>query len=464
MVRVSEIACWLTSVVVLGCGGVVDDGAAGAFADGSSTIAAGGAAASGASSTSSTSGSSSGGVGGASASPPVDLGCDVASVGAWTRVSCGAQPPAERPDLGADLETFDFAVATAGDGVVVALDDGVSAVLHVARDGTPDVVAVPYGLWPSSPELTTDVGGVAHVVAGGPDSTLPVVEVPLDTLAPSTVTGASALFIRGAIDASADGRLHVFAYDRHFVGANGAWAPAALDIASIYDPAYALDARGEAAVLGHGARGDVDVVFGGAVTSLGAGTAAVFARPAVDLVAGEADVAAVVQDDLGLRVVWPRTAAADVRIAAPAFVSTCPQPVYPACMTVCHDVGVGVPRGGFAAARSSDGAVWIGYVTSELDVDRTFAGSDELLEACTTQRDPATDRSTAVLRLVRVVAGAAPAVVDEETLPDPGLDYYGGAATALHMHAFGDRVAVAVRTFDATRLLDLRVRAFVVTP
>ncbi|WP_437277452.1 hypothetical protein WME90_40385 [Sorangium sp. So ce375] len=124
-------------------------------------------------------------------------------------------------------------------------------------------------------------------------------------------------------------------------------------------------------------------------------------------------------------------------------------PASPGCPADCHEVTSGLAWSAFAAARTSDGDVWIAVVLSH--IDWTIAYEVQNIDLPTCIGNIAADESRGELRLVRVpAAGGAPEVA--VTLPLPAIAGESQFSEVYDRHplvdvsAFGTELTVAMRT------------------
>lgn len=391
--------------------------------------------------------------------------CDVDTEDGATRIVCGHQGESPYPDQGGYLDTYFFSVTADAEGALIAIERGLPHLVRITPEGAAGALAVPVPVeWKT--ELAADASGAAYAVQRDGDA---VVEVSLDTMAKTVIPGSESFFYRSdTLLVAPDGAHHVFSAGyQHFIRSGAAWTSDPIEVPSLlsFDIMPTIDARGERILLGQLIDRQVAMVKDDVLTPLGP-PATVWYAPVPPTTATLPDSAprtvVVVQHADGLRVVWPSSSngqGGEVFVPAPLFQTTCPTPEYPNCHDVCHDTGAGVVTGSFAAARATDGAVWLSYVESALDVDRGFAGEDEYVEMCFSQRVPETDQSTARLHVVRVSldTGEAEEVSVGTALPEPGLDYHAAVQHAVRMRADRDRLAIAVREHHEGRIFGLRV-------
>jgi hypothetical protein len=165
--------------------------------------------------------------------------------------------------------------------------------------------------------------------------------------------------------------------------------------------------------------------------------------------------AAVVQHPDGLRLASAGEVDGEVAIpgtATPAY--SCQRGFgdspSPGCPADCHEVTSGLEWSAFAAARTSDGDVWIAFLISHLDWTIAYEMQDiDLQPTCV--GNIAADKSRGELRLVRVpAAGGAPEVA--VTLPLPAIAGESHFSDVYQRHplvevsAFGTELTVAMRT------------------
>jgi hypothetical protein len=401
-----------------------------------------------------------GGGGGHALLPVPD--CDIHHEDGATHIACGHQGPSAHPDEGAHIDTYPFSVTADAGGALIAIERDATHVIRLSPEGAAGALGVPTPVGYKT-ELATSASGVAYAVQRAGEA---VVEVSLGTMEETIIPGAKAFFYRSdTLLVAANGAHHVFSGGaQHFVRDGSTWASEPMDIpSSLYDIQVTLDTSGQAVVLGQTDGQQVVMVQGGSAVPLGPPGVSRFAPvlPTIaDLPASAPPTAVVLQHEDGFRVVWPSPdGQGEVFVPAPLFQTTCPTPEYPDCHAVCHDTGSGVMPGSFAAARATDGAVWLAYVVSQLDVDRGFAGEDDFVEVCLSQRLPETDQSTAALHVVRVSLDAAEAGVVSvgPAVAEPGADYYAAVDDVVRMRAHRDRLAIAVREHLEGRMIGLRI-------
>lgn len=115
--------------------------------------------------------------------------------------------------------------------------------------------------------------------------------------------------------------------------------------------------------------------------------------------------AALLVQPTGLTVVWPEGDETWGEVAVPGSaepVATCPFPDDDACTGSCVETSVGVEAPSFAIARTSDGNLWVAFVETTFDVDYDFEEECEEEAGCWCSAIPKEDRSTFMLRLVKV--------------------------------------------------------------
>ncbi|MGK3999356.1 hypothetical protein [Sorangium sp. So ce1024] len=131
-------------------------------------------------------------------------------------------------------------------------------------------------------------------------------------------------------------------------------------------------------------------------------------------------------------------------------VAPAPAPPSPDCPAECHRVASGLQWSAFAAARTSDGDVWIAFLISHIDETIAYEVQEMNLERVCVGHTVA-DESRGELRLVRVpAAGGAPEVAVTLPLPAIGGESYFNDLHEQHppvdVSAFGTELTVAMRT------------------
>lgn len=160
------------------------------------------------------------------------------------------------------------------------------------------------------------------------------------------------------------------------------------------------------------------------------------------------DYLALIGDEVGLQLVWPEIAgwsALPLPNTAPETsecVLECP------CPTNCNETGTGVPGLGYAVARTSDGAVWVAWITRDEDIE--FVVSEEEWDGdCLCQLSVASDHSTAALHLGRVDPQLL-ALEEKLTMPiaRPDVELWWKIGREIDLVAFGDRLGLVLRLYD----------------
>jgi hypothetical protein len=142
----------------------------------------------------------------------------------------------------------------------------------------------------------------------------------------------------------------------------------------------------------------------------------------------------------------------DASLAIPdtgARVSSCPDAAEATeCLPQCHDVSAGRLDDAFAAARTDDGTVWIGWVHADVDRVLTYVETcDENGGSCWCDEEIIDDLSTYTLRVVGVRDdGTVESALTVPLADDPCGDQFIAPGDGLDLHAHGSRLAIAVRT------------------
>ena len=118
------------------------------------------------------------------------------------------------------------------------------------------------------------------------------------------------------------------------------------------------------------------------------------------------------------------------------------------CLPQCHDVSSGRLDDTFAATRTDDGTVWVGWVHAAVDRVLTYVETcDATKGSCWCDEEIVDDLSTYELRLVAVREdGTVEPVLEVPLADDPCGDAFLAPGDALDLHAHGSRLAIAVRT------------------
>ena len=156
-----------------------------------------------------------------------------------------------------------------------------------------------------------------------------------------------------------------------------------------------------------------------------------------------------VRDEQGVRLLWPQGdtwAAFDVPGTSPNETSCafqeCP------CTQTCHDTGSGLPGTSYAIARSSDGVVWVAWLTRENDIQWAYSLVDWEDEPCHCVAEVVSDESMTTLHIGRI----DPALTGmEETLSMPvsrAQVRAWGATKTLDLVSYGDRLGLAIASYE----------------
>ncbi|MEZ4449246.1 MAG: hypothetical protein R3B09_07180 [Nannocystaceae bacterium] len=157
----------------------------------------------------------------------------------------------------------------------------------------------------------------------------------------------------------------------------------------------------------------------------------------------------------GIRVVWPEgDPYTEVAIAgSESLLTLCDGTWDDGCPAPCHELGGGLEDGAMALARGSDGVVWLVYVRTQLDYEVTYSEECTKNQGCYCKTKVGADVGAATLQVVRVpVDGAPPTLALSQPIADPALfDLFSGwqdTPRGVDARAFGDHLAVAIRTMD----------------
>lgn len=159
------------------------------------------------------------------------------------------------------------------------------------------------------------------------------------------------------------------------------------------------------------------------------------------------EIVAVSQSPEDLRVRWPGGEMPIPGSAAPPY--QCP---WTDCIANCHEQATGVGDRHFAAARTTDGALWIAWVETNYDFVRLGNDCGGLCECSYSFTD---DVSTATLHVSRLDFDS----LQVELALDLPIDPASGAPfqKLMDAHAFEDQLAIGLRMRDspALRLIQL---------
>ena len=163
------------------------------------------------------------------------------------------------------------------------------------------------------------------------------------------------------------------------------------------------------AVIGNGAPVTLAASIGGDE----AGTFFPLATPTADPPSGAPAYGVVSQHPNAITVRWPDANGPTTIALANTLplVSTCTPPDYPACVPdTCTDTGAGVVPSAFAAARLSDGEVWVGYVVQHTERSLLYTATSCNPDGgpCDCGASIVSDSTTWDLHVVRVEAGGDP--------------------------------------------------------
>lgn len=206
------------------------------------------------------------------------------------------------------------------------------------------------------------------------------------------------------------------------------------------------------------------IVLANFETNLKTKTLQVAHAPPAGLPAGSAAFVAAIQREEGLSVVWPDAEGArEVAIPDTALMTFGCGAGVQACAGSCLNEASGASEGGYAIARTADGAAWVAYVVTHMSQTLTFTehctyepatDTTPAGEVCTCDIAVSADASASELHVVRLKeSDAAP----EEILVLPIAPFANGDSFvkgesfdgAIDMRALGDEVAIAARVDDA---------------
>ncbi len=161
------------------------------------------------------------------------------------------------------------------------------------------------------------------------------------------------------------------------------------------------------------------------------------------------DYLVAVRDEPGVRLLWPQGetwAAFDVPGTSPNA-TTCPVQACP-CTQTCHDTGVGLPGTSYAIARTSDGVVWVAWLTRENDIEWAFSPETWPSEPCHCKAEVVSDESRTTLHLGRIDS-ALTSMVETLTMPVARAQVRPeGPTKTLDLVSYGDRLGLAITSYE----------------